>query len=59
MISAKIINLIFIILGLTGAFYGLYSILLRNIKRNIHEEIGRMENDLLKKIKSGNSNVAG
>lgn len=32
MTTGKIINLIFIILGLTGCFYALYSILIRTIK---------------------------
>jgi hypothetical protein len=47
MTSAKLINLILIIIAITGSLYTLYSIFLRTIKNEFH----KMEDDLLKKIK--------
>jgi len=46
--STKIINLIFIFIGITGACFTLYSVLIRNIKT----EIQKMEEDIISKITS-------
>jgi len=46
MTIGQIINLIFIILGLSGCFYALYSVFIRIIRQEMHS----MENDIVERI---------
>ena len=46
MTTGQYINLVFIILGLSGCFYTLYSILIRTIRQEMHA----MEEDIIKRI---------
>ena len=46
MTSGQYINLIFIILGLSGCFYALYSVLIRIIR----QEMNSMEEDIVKRL---------
>ena len=50
----QILNLIFIIIGLLGSLFALYSILIRNIKKEMH----KIEDEIILKItKTHNANL--
>lgn len=46
MTKGQLINLVFVILGLSGCFYALYSVFIKTIRK----EIKNMENNILTKI---------
>ena len=46
----KFLNLLFIILGVTGSIYTLYSIFIRNIKKEMH----KIEDDIIFRLKNAN-----
>ena len=46
----KILNLLLIIIGVTGSIYTLYSIFIRNIKKEMH----KIEDDIIYKLKNAN-----
>ena len=49
----QFLNYFFAVLGISGAIVGIFSILIRVIRKSVRDEMKSMEADLLEKLKQG------
>ncbi len=49
----QVIGLFFAILGIVSSIFGIQFILMRSIRKELHDDIDKMKNEIMRKMKPG------